>query len=165
MALTPETREEMEASVERACRQLGYVNAGTFEFLLGPDGAPSFIEVNCRLQVEHPVSEMTTGIDIVREQLRIAAGEPLTVTGRAPRSGHAIEVRINAEDPRRDFAPAAGTITRFRPPLGPGVRTDTAVIRSSSAGARSAIASASWRAKSSGVPSYKDAIGWPVRSH
>ena len=108
LALTPETREAMEASVERACRQLGYVNAGTFEFLLGPDGAPSFIEVNCRLQVEHPVTEMTTGIDIVREQLRIAAGEPLTVTGRAPRSGHAIEVRINAEDPRRDFAPAAG---------------------------------------------------------
>ena len=128
LALTPETREAMEASVERACRQLGYVNAGTFEFLLGPDGAPSFIEVNCRLQVEHPVTEMTTGIDIVREQLRIAAGEKLSITGRAPRSGHAIEIRINAEDPRRDFAPAAGTITRFRPPLGPGVRVDTAVI-------------------------------------
>ncbi|MEI7759325.1 MAG: acetyl-CoA carboxylase biotin carboxylase subunit [Thermoleophilia bacterium] len=127
-ALTPETREEMEASVERACRQLDYVNAGTFEFLLGPDGAPSFIEVNCRLQVEHPVTEMTTGIDIVREQFRIAAGEKLSITGRAPRSGHAIEIRINAEDPRRDFAPAAGTITRFRPPLGPGVRMDTAVI-------------------------------------
>ncbi len=127
-ALTPETREAMEASVERACRQLGYVNAGTFEFLLGPDGEPSFIEVNCRLQVEHPVTEMTTGIDIVREQLRIAAGERLTLTGRAPRGGHAIEIRINAEDPRRDFAPAAGTITRFRPPLGPGVRVDTAVI-------------------------------------
>jgi acetyl-CoA carboxylase biotin carboxylase subunit len=128
MALTPETREAMEASVERACRQLGYVNAGTFEFLLGPDGSPSFIEVNCRLQVEHPVTEMTTGIDIVREQLRIAAGESLSVTGRAPRFGHAIEVRINAEDPRRDFAPAAGTVTKFRPPLGPGVRVDTAVI-------------------------------------
>ena len=127
-ALTPETREAMEASVERACRQLGYVNAGTFEFLLGPDGAPSFIEVNCRLQVEHPVTELTTGIDIVREQLRIAAGEPLAITGRAPRSGHAIEIRINAENPRRDFAPAPGTITRFRPPLGPGVRVDTAVV-------------------------------------
>ncbi len=127
-ALTAEARELMEASVERACRQLGYVNAGTFEFLLGPDGAPSFIEVNCRLQVEHPVTEMTTGIDIVREQLRIAAGERLSATGRAPRSGHAIEIRINAEDPRRHFAPAAGTITRFRPPLGPGVRVDTAVV-------------------------------------
>ena len=127
-ALTAETREEMEASVERACRQLGYVNAGTFEFLLGPDGKPSFIEVNCRLQVEHPVTELTTGIDIVREQLRIAAGERLELTGRAPRAGHVIEIRINAEDPRRDFAPAPGTITRFRPPLGPGVRVDTAVV-------------------------------------
>jgi acetyl-CoA carboxylase, biotin carboxylase subunit len=127
-ALTPETREEMEASVERACRQLGYVNAGTFEFLLGPDGTPSFIEVNCRLQVEHPVTELTTGIDIVREQLRIAAGERLPLTGRAPRSGHAIEIRINAEDPRRDFAPTAGTVSLFRPPLGPGVRVDTAVV-------------------------------------
>ena len=127
-ALDGETREAMEASVERACRQLGYVNAGTFEFLLGPDGAPSFIEVNCRLQVEHPVSELTTGIDIVREQVRIAAGEPLRLTGRAPRSGHAIEIRINAEDPRQDFAPAPGLVTRFRPPLGPGVRVDTAVV-------------------------------------
>jgi acetyl-CoA carboxylase biotin carboxylase subunit len=127
-ALTPEALEAMEASVERACRQLGYVNAGTFEFLLGPGGAAFFIELNCRLQVEHPVTEMTTGIDIVREQIRIAAGERLTVTGRAPRSGHAIEIRINAEDPRRDFAPAPGTITRFLPPLGPGVRVDTAVV-------------------------------------
>ncbi len=131
-ALTPETREAMEMSVERACRQLGYVNAGTFEFLLGPDGSPSFIEVNCRLQVEHPVTEMTTGIDIVREQVRIASGERLPVTGRAPRSGHAIEIRINAEDPRRDFAPAPGIVTRFRPPLGPGVRVDTAVVEGDS---------------------------------
>ena len=127
-ALTPETREEMEVSVERACRQLGYVNAGTFEFLLGPDGSPSFIEVNCRLQVEHPVTEMITGIDIVREQLRIAAGEKLLMTGRAPRTGHAIEIRINAENPRADFAPAPGIVTRFRPPLGPGVRVDSAVV-------------------------------------
>ena len=127
-ALTPETREEMEASVERACRQLGYVNAGTFEFLLGPDCSPSFIEVNCRLQVEHPVTEMITGIDIVREQLRIAAGEKLLMTGRAPRTGHAIEIRINAENPRADFAPAPGIVTRFRPPLGPGVRVDSAVV-------------------------------------
>jgi len=127
-ALTPETREAMEEAVERACLRLGYVNAGTFEFLLGPDGEPSFIEVNCRLQVEHPVSELTTGIDIVREQVRIAAGERLAVTGRAPRGGHAIEVRINAEDPARGFAPAPGLVTRFRPPLGPGVRVDTAVV-------------------------------------
>ena len=126
-ALTPETREAMEAAVERACRAVGYRGAGTFEFLIGPDGEPSFIEVNCRLQVEHPVSELVTGIDIVREQLRIAAGEPLSVVGRAPRQGHAIELRINAEDPTRGFAPAPGLVTRFRPPLGPGVRVDTAV--------------------------------------
>jgi acetyl-CoA carboxylase biotin carboxylase subunit len=127
-ALTAETRDAMEDAVERACLRLGYVNAGTFEFLLGPDGKPFFIEVNCRLQVEHPVTELTTGIDIVREQVRIAAGERLAITGRAPRSGHAIEVRINAEDPTRSFAPAPGLVTRFRPPLGPGVRVDTAVV-------------------------------------
>jgi acetyl-CoA carboxylase biotin carboxylase subunit len=127
-ALSDETREALESGVERACRQVGYVNAGTFEFLIGPDGRPCFIEVNCRLQVEHPVSELTTGIDIVREQLRIAAGERLEATGRAPRRGHAIEIRINAEDPARGFAPAPGTVTRFRPPLGPGVRVDTAVV-------------------------------------
>jgi acetyl/propionyl-CoA carboxylase alpha subunit len=125
--LSAETREQMEAGVERACRHVGYENAGTFEFLLGPDGEPFFIEVNCRLQVEHPVSELTTGIDIVRQQLRLAAGEALDVTGRAPRRGHAIEIRLNAEDPARGFAPAPGTVSRFRAPLGPGVRVDTAV--------------------------------------
>jgi acetyl/propionyl-CoA carboxylase alpha subunit len=103
------------------------VNAGTFEFLLGPDGGFHFIEVNCRLQVEHPVSELVTGIDIVREQVRIAAGDPLERTGRAPRSGHALEIRINAEDPARGFVPTPGTVTRFVPPLGPGVRVDTAI--------------------------------------
>jgi acetyl-CoA carboxylase, biotin carboxylase subunit len=127
-ALSEEARAELEAAVARACRQVGYVNAGTFEFLLGPDGQPSFIEVNCRLQVEHPVSELVTGIDLVREQVRIAAGEPLALTGRAPRQGHAIEIRVNAEDPSRDFAPAPGRVTRFRPPLGPGVRVDTAIV-------------------------------------
>jgi acetyl-CoA carboxylase biotin carboxylase subunit len=124
-ALDEETRDEMEAAVGRACRHIGYLNAGTFEFLLGPDGGWYFIELNARLQVEHPVSELVTGIDVVREQLRIAAGERLTVTGRAPRRGHAIEARINAEDPTRGFAPAPGVIERFRPPLGPGVRVDT----------------------------------------
>ncbi|MEP6892272.1 MAG: acetyl-CoA carboxylase biotin carboxylase subunit, partial [Gaiellaceae bacterium] len=127
-ALTSETREAMEAAVERACRELGYVNAGTFEFLLGPEGDPYFIEVNCRLQVEHPVTELVTGIDVVREQIRVADGADLSHIGRAVRSGHAIEVRINAEDPARGFAPAPGVVTRFRPPLGPGVRVDTAMF-------------------------------------
>jgi len=126
-ALDADAREEMESAVERACAAIGYRNAGTFEFLLGPDGGFHFIEVNCRLQVEHPVSELVTGIDVVREQLRIAAGESLDLTGRAPRRGHAIEIRINAEDPARGFAPAPGTVTHFGPPLGAGVRVDTAI--------------------------------------
>jgi len=126
-ALDAGTREEMEAAAERAAQAVGYRNAGTFEFLLGPDGSFYFIELNARLQVEHPVSELVTGLDIVREQLRIAAGSPLRATGRAARSGHAIEIRVNAEDPTRNFAPAPGRVERFRPPLGPGVRVDTHV--------------------------------------
>jgi acetyl-CoA carboxylase biotin carboxylase subunit len=124
-ALTPERREEMEATAERAAKTIGYQNAGTFEFLLGADGAFYFIELNARLQVEHPVSELVTGIDLVHEQLRVAAGDPLAQTGRAPRNGHAIEVRVNAEDPARDFLPMPGKVERFRPPSGPGVRVDT----------------------------------------
>jgi len=126
-ALDDETREAMEAAAERACHAIAYRNAGTFEFLLGPDRSFYFIELNARLQVEHPVTEMVTGVDLVREQLRIAAGLPLARTGRAARRGHALEVRLNAEDPARDFAPAPGCVTRFRPPLGPGVRLDTYV--------------------------------------
>ena len=104
-ALDNETREAMEAAAERACRAIGYRNAGTFEFLLGPDRSFYFIELNARLQVEHPVTEMVTGVDLVREQLRVATGAPLERTGRAARRGHAVEVRINAEDPTRDFRP------------------------------------------------------------
>jgi acetyl-CoA carboxylase, biotin carboxylase subunit len=124
-ALTPEAREAMEAAAERACRAVGYRNAGTFEFLLGPDGSFYFIELNARLQVEHPVTEMCTGIDIVREQLLVAAGEQLSVTGRAPRRGHSIEIRINAEDPEHDFRPSPGLVSLFKPAEGPGVRVDT----------------------------------------
>ena len=124
-ALDDLTREQMEAAAEKAARAVDYRNAGTFEFLLGPDRRFYFIELNARLQVEHPVSELVTGIDLVREQLRVAAGERLSTTGRAERSGHAIEIRINAEDPARQFMPVPGRIERFRPPLGPGVRIDT----------------------------------------
>jgi acetyl-CoA carboxylase biotin carboxylase subunit len=126
-ALDEATREAMESDVARACRAIGYLNAGTFEFLLAPDGSYYFIELNARLQVEHPVSELVTGIDIVRRQFEIAAGGGLDTTGRAARRGHAIELRLNAEDPSRGFAPGPGVIERFRPPLGPGLRLDTHV--------------------------------------
>jgi acetyl-CoA carboxylase biotin carboxylase subunit len=126
-ALTPERREEMEAAAERACLSTGYENAGTIEFLLGPDGQFYFIEMNARLQVEHPVTELVTGFDIVREQLKVASDEGLSATGRAPRQGHAIEIRINAEDPTNNFSPSPGRIERLRVPGGPGVRLDTHV--------------------------------------
>ena len=126
-ALTPATREEMELAAERACLATGYTNAGTLEFLLDSDGAFYFIELNARLQVEHPVTELVTGIDIVREQLRIAAGERLTRTGRAPRAGHAIEIRLNAEDAEQGFKPSPGRVERVRVPGGPGIRLDTHV--------------------------------------
>jgi acetyl-CoA carboxylase, biotin carboxylase subunit len=126
-ALDAVLREAMEAAAERACLHIGYRNAGTFEFLVGPDGSFSFIELNARLQVEHPVTELATGLDLVRLQVGVAAGERLPLTGRAPRARHAIEIRINAEDPSLGFRPSPGRIERFRAPLGPGVRVDTFV--------------------------------------
>ena len=104
-------------------REAGYVGAGTCEFLVATDGAISFLEVNTRLQVEHPVSEEVTGLDLVREMFRIAEGEPLGYDD-PPARGHSIEFRINAEDPARNFLPAPGTITEWNPPSGPGIRLD-----------------------------------------
>jgi acetyl-CoA carboxylase, biotin carboxylase subunit len=127
-AVTPELRAEMEDASRRATEALSYRGAGTIEYLLDGDGSFYFIEMNTRLQVEHPVTELVTGIDLAQAQLRIAAGEGLPETGRAELHGHAIEFRINAEDPARNFLPAPGKVTRFHPPLGPGVRVDTHLV-------------------------------------
>jgi acetyl-CoA carboxylase, biotin carboxylase subunit len=126
-AVSPALRAEMEDAARRACEALKYRGAGTIEFLLDEDESFYFIEMNTRLQVEHPVTELVTGVDLAHAQLHIAAEEGLPREGRAELRGHAIEFRINAEDPARSFLPAPGTVTRFRPPLGPGVRIDTHV--------------------------------------
>jgi acetyl-CoA carboxylase biotin carboxylase subunit len=126
-AVGEDLRAEMEDAARRACEALSYRGAGTLEFLLDTDKRFYFIEMNTRLQVEHPVTELVTGVDLARAQLAVATGDGLPGTGRAPIKGHAIEFRINAEDPTRDFLPAPGTVTRFVPPLGPGVRVDTHV--------------------------------------
>ncbi|HEY7259257.1 MAG TPA: acetyl-CoA carboxylase biotin carboxylase subunit [Gaiellales bacterium] len=124
-ALDAPTRARMAEAAQLACTGCGYRNAGTVEFLLDQDGSFYFIEMNTRLQVEHPVSELVTGRDLAAWQLRIAGGEQLDETGLAELRGHAIEFRLNCEDPAHGFRPAAGTITHLRMPLGPGVRMDT----------------------------------------
>jgi acetyl-CoA/propionyl-CoA carboxylase biotin carboxyl carrier protein len=125
--LTDEQREKIHSSAKAICREAGYWGAGTVEYLVGRDGVISFLEVNTRLQVEHPVSEETTGIDLVREQFRIAAGEKLRFTEDPQPRGHSIEFRINGEDAGRNFLPAPGTVTKLRLPSGPGVRVDTGI--------------------------------------
>ncbi|MFF2393137.1 acetyl/propionyl/methylcrotonyl-CoA carboxylase subunit alpha [Nocardia sp. NPDC058114] len=128
--LTDAQRDELYRASKAILSQAGYVGAGTCEFLIGRDGTLSFLEVNTRLQVEHPVSEEVTGIDLVREMFRIARGEPLGYDD-PPARGHALEFRINAEDPGRGFLPAPGTVTKFAAPSGPGVRIDTGVEQGS----------------------------------
>jgi acetyl-CoA carboxylase biotin carboxylase subunit len=123
-AMTPALREEMGAAAVRLAEAVGYVNAGTVEFLLDQDGRFYFMEMNTRIQVEHPVTEMVTGVDLVKLQLRVAAGEPLALPETIEPQGHAIECRINAEDPRK-FTPSPGKLLTFHPPGGPGVRLDT----------------------------------------
>ena len=125
-ALTPELRERMGAAAVAAARAAGYVNAGTIEFVLAPDGQFYFIEMNTRIQVEHPVTELVTGLDLVREQIRVSAGLPLSVTQEEVLfRGHAIECRINAEDPAKGFQPCPGRIGFLHLPGGYGVRVDT----------------------------------------
>ena len=124
--ITPRLRETMGERCAAACREIGYRGAGTFEFLY-QDGEFYFIEMNTRVQVEHPVTELVTGVDIVVEQLRIAAGEPLSLTQSDVHvRGHAVECRINAEDPER-FLPSPGPVTLYHPPGGPGIRVDSHV--------------------------------------
>lgn len=125
--LTDAQRDRIHAAATAICREAGYTSAGTVEFLLAADGTLSFLEVNTRLQVEHPVTEETTGLDLVIEQFRIAEGLPLSVTQTPAPHGHAIEFRINAEDPGRGFLPCPGPVTRFDAPGGPGVRVDSGV--------------------------------------
>lgn len=127
-ALSPALREQMGAAAVAAAKAAGYTSAGTVEFVLSPEGEFYFIEMNTRIQVEHPVTEMVTGIDLIREQIRIAAGLPLGFTqDDIQLRGHAIECRINAEDPARNFMPCPGTVQFLHLPGGCGVRVDTAL--------------------------------------
>jgi acetyl-CoA carboxylase, biotin carboxylase subunit len=127
--LPPEVRQRMCDAAVKLARAANYQNAGTCEFLVDKQHNFYFIEVNARIQVEHPVTELVTGIDLVREQIRIAAGEPLRFRQEEiGQHGCAIECRINAEDPANDFRPSPGRITRWEPPGGPGVRIDSHVV-------------------------------------
>src|SRR5262249_3992909 len=128
--LTEQQDAVLRAASKAILHEAGYRGAGTCEFLVGQDGTISFLEVNTRPQVEHPVTEEVTGIDLVREMFRIADGEPLGYDDPQPR-GHSIEFRINAEDPGRGFLPAPGTVTTWQPPTGPGVRLDAGVTAGS----------------------------------
>ncbi|MGI6491765.1 MAG: acetyl-CoA carboxylase biotin carboxylase subunit [Pelotomaculum sp.] len=128
LALTPQLREDMGQVALRAARAVGYYSAGTVEFLLDKNNNFYFMEMNTRIQVEHPVTELVTGIDLIKEQIRIAAGEKLGITlEQVAMRGHAIECRINAEDPGRNFMPSPGKITNYLVPGGPGIRFDSAV--------------------------------------
>ncbi len=124
-AMTPALRQVMGDAAVRGTKAIDYVGAGTMEMLLDTDGSYYFMEMNTRIQVEHPVTEMLTGIDLVKEQIRVAAGEKLSFLELPPLRGHVIECRINAEDPSRNFQPCPGRIDVFHPPGGPGVRLDT----------------------------------------
>jgi acetyl-CoA carboxylase biotin carboxylase subunit len=126
-AVTPELREKMGDAAVRGAKAIDYVGAGTIEMLLDADGSYFFMEMNTRIQVEHPVTEMLTGIDLVKEQIRVAQGEPLSEEALPTLRGHVIECRINAEDPWKNFQPCPGRIETFHPPGGPGVRLDTHV--------------------------------------
>ena len=128
IALSEELREKMGEAAVRAAKAAGYVNAGTIEFLLDKSGAFYFMEMNTRIQVEHPVTEWVTGIDLVKEQIRITSRQPLSCTqDELQLTGHAIECRINAENPKKGFRPSPGTITDMYLPGGKGVRIDTAI--------------------------------------
>ena len=125
--MTPELRLAMGDAAVKGAKSIDYVGAGTIEMLLNDDGSFYFMEMNTRIQVEHPVTEQITGVDLVKEQIRVAAGHPLTVLELPPLRGHVIECRVNAEDPVRNFQPSPGHISTFHPPGGPGVRLDTHV--------------------------------------
>ncbi|WP_369054309.1 acetyl/propionyl/methylcrotonyl-CoA carboxylase subunit alpha [Kineococcus terrestris] len=132
--LSDEQRERITTAARDVCRAAGYRGAGTVEFLVGEDGTTTFLEVNTRLQVEHPVTEEAYGVDLVAEQFRIAQGHPLSVADDPEPRAHAVEFRLNAEDPARGFLPAPGTVTRWDPPGGPGVRVDSGVRRGNPVG-------------------------------